>query len=116
MHFLPSKSPIVPPKLGFRLGSTLIYSSAGTISLFEEVLERAPCFLPARVQLARFYFERSRVGDAQNMIGSIHELAPHFDLGHAKRMFPYPGKVHSHRLQDALLAAEWQRDYHSPTS
>ena len=97
----------VPPAWEFAKGHSRILLGQYDAALEHvlPVLERVPRFIPARVQLARAYWEMDRHGDARSIIESIIEFAPRYRLRNAKRMFPYPSAKEQKRLVSALQAA-----------
>lgn len=98
---------IVPPSWDFAVGGAYIllrrYDEA--LPKLLPVIERVPNFLPARVQLARAYGEMGRAADARREIEALLEIAPHFTIKNASRMFPYPKEEDRRRLYDSLRNA-----------
>lgn len=102
-----SKDSYHPPSWEFPKGHTKVlledYDSA--IAHFLSVLDRVDRFIPARVQLARAYWESGQRDNANKMVEEIRLRAPKYGLAHAGRMFPYPVKRERSRLLDALFGA-----------
>lgn len=96
-----------PPSWEFARGhaKVLLGQQDHAISHFHAVLERIERFIPARVQLARAYWEAGRHEDATKMVAKIRVFAPKFGLAHAGRMFPYPLEKERARLVKALTGA-----------
>jgi hypothetical protein len=102
-----SKDSYFPPSWEFPRGHAkiLLGEHDSAIAHFNSVLERVDRFIPARVQLARAYWE---VGDHQaatEMVAKIKSIAQKYSLAHAERMFPYPVASERARLIDALAGA-----------
>jgi TolB-like protein len=97
----------VPPSWEFARAHSYIlqrdYSQAYDRIL--PVVDRVPKFLPARVQLARLYFETDQLDQAKQTVQSILKAAPRFGMLNVKRMFPYPQPNERNRLATALLNA-----------
>ncbi|MGI9520356.1 MAG: adenylate/guanylate cyclase domain-containing protein [Hyphomicrobiaceae bacterium] len=98
---------IVPPSWDFAKGHSwiLMQRTKDASSVFENVIEHAPQFLPAWVQLVRTYSEENRLEDAQNVLHSTLQPAPQFNLDHAKKMFPYQVEAQARRFENALQTA-----------
>jgi hypothetical protein len=102
-----TKDSYFPPSWDFPRGHTeiLLGNNDKAIELFLTVLGKADRFIPARVQLARAYWETGDHQAAKDMVGRIKTLAPKFSLAHASRMFPYPVSSERDRLISALAGA-----------
>lgn len=94
----------VPPSWEFAKGHShvLMRTYDEALAYMQPVLERAPRFIPARVQLARAYAELGRTADGADMVRTIRAYAPRYGLKSALRMFPYPDSQESHRFETAL--------------
>jgi DNA-binding winged helix-turn-helix (wHTH) protein len=105
-----SKDSYFPPSWDFPRGHTeiLLGEHDSAIAHFLSVLERAERFIPARVQLARAYWEAGDRQAATGMVAKIKSIAPKYSLAHAGRMFPYPIRNERARLIDALAGAGLQ--------
>lgn len=102
-----SKDSFFPPSWEFALGhnKVLLGRHDRAIAHFLSVLDRVERFIPARVQLARAYWETGDREAAADAVGKIRSLAPKYGLAHAGRMFPYPVAEERARLEDALAGA-----------
>lgn len=96
-----------PPTWEFAKGHSraLLRETEAAAAHFEAVLERAPGFVPARVQYARTLAEAGRAADAAAMVAALGKFAPACSLTAAARMFPYPQPAEAERLRAALAAA-----------
>jgi Tfp pilus assembly protein PilF len=102
-----SKDSYFPPSWEFARGhsAVLLGEHDRAIEQFGTVLDRVERFMPARVQLARAYWEVGLKHEATEMVTAIKAIAPKYSLAHAGRMFPYPVAAERARLIDALAGA-----------
>ncbi len=105
-----------PPSWEFPKGHTkvLLEDFDSAIAHFLSVLDRVDRFIPARVQLARAYWEAGQQDDAIKMVEEIRLRAPKYSLAHAERMFPYPVARERSRLLEALSGAGMPMVRHDP--
>lgn len=96
-----------PPSWEFARGHSqaLRQAHASAIEHFQSVLARVERFVPARVQLARAYWENGQEMEARKMVEAIRAIAPRYGLTQAERMFPYPVAFERQRLLGALAGA-----------
>ncbi|MCP4382657.1 MAG: tetratricopeptide repeat protein [Hyphomicrobiales bacterium] len=94
----------VPPSWNFGKGHAyaLMRRYEQALDQILPVLERVPKFIPARVQLARIYFEMGRAEEARATVETIGAFAPNYRLASVRRMFPYPQSIERARLHTAL--------------
>lgn len=102
-----SKDSYFPPSWDFPRGHTeiLLGEHSEAIAHFLSVLEKVDRFIPARVQLARAYWEVGDQKAAAEMVAKIRSVSPKYSLAHVRRMFPYPVKEERDRLIRALAGA-----------
>ncbi|MDH3737988.1 MAG: tetratricopeptide repeat protein, partial [Alphaproteobacteria bacterium] len=73
-------------------------------------IERAPEIMPAYVGLACVHVELDQLDDASDAIEKVLEIAPHFTLKEAARIYPYRRDEDRARFLDALRKAGLPED------